>query len=651
MSFKKIKKAIENPDVIDKEDLLDLQRVIGTLKSEASSGTETHTGVVLEVISNPDNYLKRPFYVAGAQAKMLVDPLDPASSQVDILVGDVLSGRAKKDEVSGTPLQTLYINSSATDVMPLNSCIAFLSDDVDGTTASKPVLCYPFFPPHLSLPLKPGEHIWIMKESSTVADANYYWMCRKPAIRQVDDLNITHHEREREVSNALTSLHAPGSPGAPLKDENIHTVNNFGPAAAGNSFSMEEFDRIHQGSVAYREEFTGEVVPRQAKRCGDLLIQGSNNSHIMLGTEKFQTARLSVRGGGSFEDSGLDPTDMTPHSSAADTISSRGPLGPAIDICLFRKSREIFDIRNTLVPAARATDANVVASEPGTGHAGLGYGLGAVKGKRTGTGKRLEHFEVDKTRELNKDRADNLFVTELEDSDIYNVIGRIYMSNLKNIDKLLLLEPHTGGGMPAWGTGKGIPEDLLSLGNFGSTVVIGPNTRVIGTESVKIQQINCQGLIQISQDGSIVLAAGTGTGDATRGNGAKITLTAGGDIILYAPGHIKLIPDAGFVHCGADFGATDAGAKGTIPVGGVPAGGGASIGVGSGDEADGDGRGNPLGTGIGVPTNPFHGFTPEACFTSTSGELEEFIGGVPFHYPGKPPPMTSTRYAKKVIMR
>ena len=40
-------------------------------------------------------------------------------------------------------------------------------------------------------------------------------------------------------------------------------------------------------SVGYKKEFTSEPVPRKAKNCADLLLQGSNNSHILLGTEKF----------------------------------------------------------------------------------------------------------------------------------------------------------------------------------------------------------------------------------------------------------------------------------------------------------------------------------------------------------------------------
>ena len=642
-SFKKFVKKVQRPDLVEREDLLDMQQAVQNIKMDAFSGTELSTGVVLEVISNPEEYLKRPFYVNGSPASMLVDPENPTGPQLDILVGDVLSGRAKRDEVSGEILETMYVNANVTDVMPQNSCVAYLSEDLEASAGSKPVLCFPFFPPHISFPLKPGEHVWVMKEKRVGGDSNYYWMCRKPAIRQVDDLNLTHHERQRDISNAFNDLRIDPTSVPEYTDENIDTLNHFGPASEVGAFGSEEYDRIQQNSVAYREEFTGEVVPRHTKKCGDLLIQGSNNAHIMLGTEKFQTARLSVRGGGSFEDSGLDPTDMTPFTNESDTISSRGPVGPAIDICLLRKSREIFNLRNDHIPTM-GPDDKVTESPPDGAHAGLGYGLGAVKANRTELGKRLQHFEVDKTRELNKDRSDDLFVTELEDSDIYNVIGRIYMSNLKNIDKLLLLEPHTGGGSGAWGTGQGIPIDMLSLGNFGSTVVIGPNTRVIGTESIKIQQIANQGLIQISQDGSITLAAGTGVqgspGTTKRGNGAKITLTASGDIILYAPNDIKLIPDGtGYVHLGADFGvvANNPMIEGTIPLGGVPT------------------APNPT-----VQNNDFHGLSPVNIVTTAGGEIEEASSGrmrsvkapaPSLAGPVGPPPHSSARYAKKVIMR
>ena len=86
---------------------------------------------------------------------------------------------------------------------------------------------FPFFPPHFSLPLKPGEHVWIMKEKRVGGDSNYYWMCRKPAIRQVDDLNITHHARQRSVANAFDDLRSDPAADPPYEDSTINVLNNF----------------------------------------------------------------------------------------------------------------------------------------------------------------------------------------------------------------------------------------------------------------------------------------------------------------------------------------------------------------------------------------------------------------------------------------
>lgn len=611
MTTRRIRAKAENPSGGTEEDRVDLQNAIASLTDGAGAGTSILSGIVSEVFSDPQDYMNRLFYVGSDVA---VSPFGTGAAagggNKEVLVSDVYSGRVKKDAVTDTNFSTLFSNPAATDVMPVNSCAAYITEESSSGTSSKPYLCFPFFPPHLSLPLKPGEHVWIIKEGRTGGDAMFYWMCRKVGFRQIDDINITHLERTRIVSNQLDTTKS-SSP--PLTDTTTNVVNNFESAAEPDAFAHNKFDDIHQKSIAYREEFTGEPVPRQAKKCGDLLIQGSNNAHIMLGTEKFKTARLSTRTGGSYTAVGIDPTNQTTKSSAADTLSQRMPVQPAIDICLFRKSRELFELRNTFIPGLSEDDL-ITETPPGGAHASLGTGLGAVKGKRSPDGSRLEHFETDKTRELNSNRAGDLFNAEFYDSDIYNVIGRIYMSNLKTIDELLLLEPWTGGGAGAWGTGPGIPEDMLGLGNFGSTVVIGPNTRLIGTESVKIQQIANQGLIQISQDGSIILAAGTGGNGAVRGGGAKIILTAGGDI--------KLIPSQnGYIHAGTDFDDVDEGKH----------------------------KGIPALAHAGPPIGPhtFHGHTAHKIVTNAGGELDEKF---PPSNEALPLPNQWVRYSKKVLM-
>jgi len=68
------------------------------------------------------------------------------------------------------------------------------------TEIGKPIFLLPFFPPHISLPCNPGEHVWALFESSKQYSDVGYWICRITAPYYVDDLNHTHAPRETEVS-------------------------------------------------------------------------------------------------------------------------------------------------------------------------------------------------------------------------------------------------------------------------------------------------------------------------------------------------------------------------------------------------------------------------------------------------------------------
>ena len=58
------------------------------------------------------------------------------------------------------------------------------------------VLAYPFFPPHLCMPLKPGETVWLVTDSGDVPTKVMYWMCRITEPDHVDDVNYTHADRK-----------------------------------------------------------------------------------------------------------------------------------------------------------------------------------------------------------------------------------------------------------------------------------------------------------------------------------------------------------------------------------------------------------------------------------------------------------------------
>lgn len=475
-------------------------------ESMASSQGVFELGVVEEVISDPYAYFGKPW----------PDEEETFNGQ-PFTIGDVYSGRVQRtDDKPGPPpvagkklRESPYKNRKMVDFAPPNSTKVFLKRSQKTSTSMESILCFPFFSSHLMLPVKPGETVWILKFSEEV----YYWICRQTSFRQIEDVNYTFSQRESNLINHNLK-------GTDDEDVFAH-FNSSGEAGPTNSIDYQD---LIENSVSYQEEFTGEVVPRQAKGCGDFLIQGSNNSHIYLGKEKFEDSAT------------VSPEIMTNMPSASDTLTDRNPLSPAVDICILRKSREIFEL-DDLTRANDTNSSQSVESVVGGAHASMGTGLGAVLGHKDNP--RLGYYENEKSRDkLEKEH----FFKEYFDSDIYNCIARIYMSNCQTIDDLLFTSDVPGEGSAR-------PQDLLGLGNYGTLAMIGANTRVVGTETLKIRNIVGNAGIQINPRGDVIIHGNTA-------GGAKI--------VLEAEGGIRIIPGGpGIVKIGAE-GANIA------PVGGKP---------------------------------------------------------------------------------
>ena len=442
--------------------------------------------VVREVISNPIDYFSR-------------NVIDDEGNEVSgVTVEDVETTAARGNQ----DISKKFANSEAVSFVVQNSISATLVKDFKNTGSNPSAyLCMPFFPQHLSLPVKPGEYVWVYR----AADGVYYWLCRISTVRQVDDVNFTHLPR----SGVVEKNHK--------KTQDQSLFYNFSPVHGFAGAPGKLFDNIAKNSIAYREEFTGEVVPRMVKDCSDLLIQGSNNAHILLGKEKFEDASTTVA-----------PEEMTPHESS-DVNENRKPLSPAIDICVLRKARELFDLKNNI-----ASDKSSVIAETfeGEAHSGEGSGLSAAAGRGTSARAGLRYFELEKAREsLEATVAEEIFTQEFIDSDIYNCIARIYMTNASTIDDLLFIPDIEGENSSS-------PQDVLGLGNYGAMVALGANTRIVGTETVKIQNIVGSSGIQFTPTGDVII-------HGNREGGAKIVLEAEGDI--------RIVPGSeGVVKIGAD---------------------------------------------------------------------------------------------------
>jgi hypothetical protein len=166
---------------------------------------------------------------------------------------------------------------------------------------TNPMFVLPFFPSHLSLPCKPGECVWAMLEKPDVPNSDIaFWFSRVVEPHISDDVNHSHPGRSFEISLV---------PGTKERAENeqkgtvetgesvFHELRN-GPvlkkgdtrvtAGEANILLGEEediFERLLLESRA-SEYITYESIPRFRKRPGDIALEGTNNTLIVLGTDR-----------------------------------------------------------------------------------------------------------------------------------------------------------------------------------------------------------------------------------------------------------------------------------------------------------------------------------------------------------------------------
>ena len=332
------------------------------------------TGIVKDVISNPYEYLSRK--LEGTEHSLK----------------DVLSGRVKPEIIIGdNPPETIDFsanieNRELIETMPINSIFAYIVDGYHARDTGKYVVCYPFFPPHISLPLKPGEYVWIVTES--IGDLKYYyWFCRKVAPIQIDDINFTNFERIPAINDLLAVKRKDNQTEYPLEDSySLDEISDRydnkikGTAEGGTNFP-ETISELFRNSYAFNKEFTGDPTPRLAKDCRDLLLQGSNNAGLQITTEKFMPVRQPL---GPYTLGNDNSLNSKPNAAAIDLFvgrkkSSRNAIGFAGKSTFFDEKREktekmnfagnnsqdsIFDfIENDKIADIRLGDPNVYSTE------------------------------------------------------------------------------------------------------------------------------------------------------------------------------------------------------------------------------------------------------------------------------------------------
>jgi len=204
-----------------------------------------------------------------------------------VVVVDVIYDPTSLTNTEMTALEDRVANPQMIEGMPFNSIIGRVVNDSQDLGNPSLFVFYPLFSTHFQLPVKPGEQVFVIYEDYSGAGNSFgYWITRPMAAKQIEDVNYTHADRffdpynhPRNMSSALLSSLTASAPTFP---NGAGTPESFSlrPSGSTNPYN----DIVTNASASHL--VTMEPVPRFKKRPGDLLLQGSNNSLILLGQDR-----------------------------------------------------------------------------------------------------------------------------------------------------------------------------------------------------------------------------------------------------------------------------------------------------------------------------------------------------------------------------
>jgi hypothetical protein len=385
------------------------------------------------------------------------------------IVTDCITGSGKKFLKEKFEINSRFINEVKNihmlNKLAPNSIIVAILDNARSIERPERYVALPFFSPHISMPIKPGEYVWLMIESDNDKEV-VYWMSRKHGIGQVDDVNYTFLERTDSIENTLVEKIKSNTLNKKKESEindpsivknetqNMHSFlsNQLIDVNTRNDLltNASIIDNSHAKSRIKRE-----VVPKKSKNPGDLLLQGSNNSHIQLTTEKF-----------------------------AGELHELASYSPAIDICIGRKKAEIQSIHDQWFgtedsPGVKDSETIVNANtENETFISAVSPLIEAIADDKTA-------LELNKTKDTFEDLENE---KDYYDNDPLNCGGRLYLSKNCKIDDLF-----------------GLGIDDMSSYEGASIVTYSDHNRVVGDQTVRIVNKAGESFIDLNELGDIVL--------------------------------------------------------------------------------------------------------------------------------------------------
>lgn len=242
-----------------------------------------------------------------------------APSLHNVVVVDVICDPETYTEAEKTDLKQKLNNPEFVDLMPENSIIGRVINDGHDLTNSKPSLFYPFFSSHFALPVRPGEQVSVIYDDFQQHGLNLgRWLTRVRENEFVEDPNYTHGDRKYDpellAPGQRTSQQATGvssSPNPPGFPNGTGVQGGYTLSQEGN---QNPYNKILESS-RIRNLVTFEPVPRWVKRPQEFVLQGTNNTLLVLGED---------RTGPAIRVSGSEQQDRNSFAGTIDVVCGRG---------------------------------------------------------------------------------------------------------------------------------------------------------------------------------------------------------------------------------------------------------------------------------------------------------------------------------------
>jgi hypothetical protein len=190
-------------------------------------------------------------------------------------------------------IQRLALNVDNPDLLTLMTPNTIIAKVVSSRTSetSWTSVFFPFWSSHIMTPIAPGEQVYIIYEDVSGGGKQVgFWMTRVHAYNTIEDVNYTHLDRRFDPTiNRLnyTTSEETERPTDTVSEAFQNGGNTVSTATLpyGSDATINPYDVIFEQASATKY-ITPEPVPRWKKRPQELVLQGANNSLIMLGEDR-----------------------------------------------------------------------------------------------------------------------------------------------------------------------------------------------------------------------------------------------------------------------------------------------------------------------------------------------------------------------------